>query len=562
MSIRRTNKRLRSATAVLIMSFVVLFARAYYIQVVEGAEYRSLAEKQQVRELEIASPRGIIYDRNGEELAVSERMATLVANPGLIQDPRATAAQLAPLLGLDESTLAERLRGEGGFAWVARKIEPATAERVMALGIRGIGMTAEAKRVYPKGELAPQLIGYVGTDNVGLAGLEKEYDAVLSGLPGSRDIVGDPFGRSLDVVSDAQAEQGQSIVSTIDEDIQYAAEQTLKKVVEDFKAKRAMAVVMEPATGEVLAMANAPLFDTGNFGQVDEQLRRNSVIVDQYEPGSTFKIVTMAAALEAGLVTPETRLRLKPTIRVWDRTVRESHRDQPAVRDWSVTQILAQSSNVGTVMIAQQVGEEGLEQMIRRFGFVQKTDIDFPGEAAGLMPPLEEWSGSTIGNIPIGQGISVTPLQLATAYAVIANNGVYVKPHLVRTSNRRSGERSVVSPEVAGQLKRMLRAVVQEGTGQAAAIEGYAVAGKTGTAQKIDPETRRYSSTLFLSSFAGMIPVEAPRLVVLVVVDEPTVAYYGSSVAAPAFAEIADFALKHLEIPPSTGELSSTSTGG
>ncbi|MCZ7661683.1 MAG: penicillin-binding protein 2 [Thermoleophilia bacterium] len=397
---------------------------------------------------------------------------------------------------------------------------------------------------------------------MGLAGLEKEYDAVLSGLPGSRDIVGDPFGRSLDVVSDAQAEQGQSIVSTIDEDIQYAAEQTLKKVVEDFKAKRAMAVVMEPATGEVLAMANAPLFDTGNFGQVDEQLRRNSVIVDQYEPGSTFKIVTMAAALEAGLVTPETRLRLKPTIRVWDRTVRESHRDQPAVRDWSVTQILAQSSNVGTVMIAQQVGEEGLEQMIRRFGFVQKTDIDFPGEAAGLMPPLEEWSGSTIGNIPIGQGISVTPLQLATAYAVIANNGVYVKPHLVRTSNRRSGERSVVSPEVAGQLKRMLRAVVQEGTGQAAAIEGYAVAGKTGTAQKIDPETRRYSSTLFLSSFAGMIPVEAPRLVVLVVVDEPTVAYYGSSVAAPAFAEIADFALKHLEIPPSTGELSSTSTGG
>lgn len=551
MSIRRTNKRLRSAVVILFLSFLIILGRMFYIQVVMGAEYRSLAERQQVRDVEIAAPRGIIYDRNGEELAVSERMATLVANPALVKEPAAVAARLAPILGLDEAGLREKLEGDGRFTFLARKIEPSVAERVMAQGIRGIGMTAESKRVYPKGALAPQLIGYVGMDNVGLAGLEKQYEEVLGGMPGSRSIVGDPFGRSLDVLADHEGEQGRSIVSTIDEDIQYAAEQTLTQVVKEYGAKKAMALVMDPASGEVLAMANAPLFDANAFNQVrDEQLKRNSVVVDQYEPGSTFKIVTFAAVLEAGLVTPATRLELPPEIKVHDRVVHESSRDQPPIRDYTVTQILEQSSNVGTVMLAQKVGEKALVDMIERFGFGRKTGIDFPGEASGIVLPLKKWSGSTIGNVPMGQGISVTPLQLATAYAIIANDGVAVRPRLVRGGGPPEAARRVIGADTAAQIRRMLMGVVREGTGRTARIEGYDVAGKTGTAQKVDPRTGTYSRSLYLSSFVGMVPADSPRLVVLVMVDEPTTAYYGSSVAAPAFAKIADFALKRLEIPP------------
>jgi cell division protein FtsI (penicillin-binding protein 3) len=520
--------------------------------VLAGDQYRDRARSQHVRQFEVAPHRGLIYDRNGAELAVSERRATIYAAPSLVEDPRLAADQLAPLLGLELDTLREKLDGSGGFTYLARKIDPAVAEEVLALELRGVGVFPEEKRVYPRGSLAPQVLGFVGTDNVGLAGLEKQYDELLAGEAGERGVVRDPFGRDLNVLFDRAGLHGESLVLTLDEDVQYWAEQVLTQTVEQFEAKKAGAVVLDPRSGEVLAMANAPTFDTNVFGEVPEDLKRNSIVTDQYEPGSTFKMVVAAAALEAGLVTPDTTFRLAPTIKVYDRTVHEAHRDQPAVREWSVTEILAQSSNVGAVTLGLEVGKERLVDMITRFGFTRPLGIDFPGEAGGSMPSPDRWSGSTIGNIPIGHGIATTPLQMAAAYAAIANDGVMVRPRLVR--NAPAPERRVISPEVAGQLRRMLETTITEGTGQQAGVARYVVAGKTGTAQKVKEDGPGYSREKYVASFVGMVPADDPQLVILVVVDEPSKAYYGSTVAAPAFARIADFALKHLEIPPGDPE--------
>jgi cell division protein FtsI/penicillin-binding protein 2 len=323
--------------------------------------------------------------------------------------------------------------------------------------------------------------------------------------------------------------------------------------VERYGALRGMAVVLDPKTGEILAMANVPYFDANTYGSQPDVYQRNAVVTDQYEPGSTFKMVVAAAALEAGLVQPDTVFDLHPTITVYDRTVHEAHDDIPYTRRMTVTDILAQSSNVGAVTLGLKVGKEGLVEMIRRFGFTTRTGIDFPGEAPGAMLSPEQWSGSTIANVPIGQGIAVTPLQLAAAYGAIANDGIYVQPHLSQDSVI-GPEHRVITSEVAQQLRDMLRVTVESGTGARADIKGYDVAGKTGTAQKVLPDGGGYSNDDFISSFVGMVPVEDPALVILVVIDEPRGQYYGSLVAAPAFAEIAGFALRRLEIPPAAEE--------
>jgi cell division protein FtsI/penicillin-binding protein 2 len=325
-------------------------------------------------------------------------------------------------------------------------------------------------------------------------------------------------------------------------------------VVEEFKAKSACALVVDPSTGEILAMANTPVFDTNTFGSVEEKDRRNSVVVDLYEPGSTFKMVAVAAALEAGLVEPNTMFTLAPEIKVYDRVVHEAHEDIPEVRELTVTQILAQSSNVGAVTLGMEVGKERLVDMIKKFGYTEKLGIDFPGEENGLMLTPEKWSGTTIANVPIGQGISVTALQMATAYSSIANNGVMVQPHLVRDAQA-PWSRRVVSETVAAQLRTMLLAVTAEdGTGTLAQVAGYPVAGKTGTAQKVKEDGSGYDQDRYVASFVGMVPAESPRLVILVKVDEPTTEHLGAYVAAPAFAKIADFALKSLGIPPASAD--------
>jgi cell division protein FtsI (penicillin-binding protein 3) len=548
-----TNRRLLVLSVSLLVAFGLLVVRAVVVQAVHGAQYRAEAGRQHVQDLTLDAKRGVIYDRNGAELAVSQRMATVYATPFLIEDPAVTAAKLAPLLGVKQSELQAKLAAGGGYVRLARKIDPAIGAQVTKLKLAGVGVQPEDKRVYPRGALAAQLLGFVGTENEGLTGLELQYQGVLTGLPGQRRVVTDPTGRSLDILSDSASQQGSALVLTIDEDIQFEAEQVLADTVKQFGAKKATAVVIDPRNGEVLAMADSPGYDANKFLDATEAERRNIVVTDLYEPGSTFKMVVAAAALEHGLVTKDTVMQVPSTIKVYDRTVHEAETNLPAMRKLTVTQILSESSNVGAVMLGQKVGKTDLVDMIDRFGFTKPLGIDFPGEAGGIMLRPDKWSGSTIANVPIGQGISVTPLQIASAYATIANGGVFVQPHLVRDRGTPQTHR-VVSATVAGDLMQMLQVTVDSGTGQNARLQGYAVAGKTGTAQKVNQDGSGYSNTKFISSFVGMVPAQSPRLVILVTVDEPSKGvYYGSDVAAPAFARIADFALKHLEIPPVGG---------
>jgi len=554
MGLRHTNRRLGASIAFVALSFLMLSGRAVYLQVVQAAELRTAADQQHVRENKLPAGRGVIYDREGAELAVSKRMAMVVATPYLVDDPQKTAKSLALTLSLPEAQLLAGLTKDGGYSVLAPLVEPSVADRVLSLHLDGVGVMPAAKRVYPKGVLAPQLLGCLKTGGEGIAGLELEYQEVLAGRPGERDYIGDRSGRSLEILSDDESTDGHSIVLTIDEDIQWQAEQVLTDVLKQFGAKKATAIVLDPLTGEVLAMANAPLFDANSYGNTDTVLQRNMAVVDQYEPGSTFKVVTVAAALERGLVTPETHMKVERSIKVWDRVVEESHIEGlPAVRDLTVTEILAQSSNVGTIKLGKKVGKLPLVDMIRRFGFTQKTGIDFPGEAAGSMPPPEKWSGTTIANVPIGQGVSASPLQMAAAYAAIANDGVYVQPYLVENEHIKTPSHRVISSEVAAQLRDMLKITVSDGTGTAARVQGYVVAGKTGTAEKPKEKGRGYDKDRISASFIGIVPADSPRLVILVTVDEPARQHLGAFVAAPAFARIADFALKHLEIAPSGG---------
>ncbi|HEX6844929.1 MAG TPA: penicillin-binding protein 2, partial [Actinomycetota bacterium] len=368
--------------------------------------------------------------------------------------------------------------------------------------------------------------------------------------PGSQTIVKDPFGRALDVVETKPETPGKDVRLTIDRQIQANAEEVLAETVRRWGARSATAVVMDPRTGEILAMATAPRFNANRFPTTRADRRRNRAVTDTYEPGSTFKLVTVAAGLEEGIVNPRSSFRLPPTLQVADRTIREAH--SRGTQRMSVREIVEYSSNIGTITIAQRLGEGRLADWIDRFGFGKTTGIDFPGESPGFALPLEEWSGSTIGTVPIGHGIAVTPVQMARAYAAIANGGRLVRPHLIdRIDGTNAGSgmgRRVVSTAVADQMLDMLRGVVVEGTGTAAAIPGYTVAGKTGTAAKIDPDGT-YSTSRYVASFAGLVPASKPELVVMVMVDEPRGGYYGGTVAAPAFRDIARFNLQHLEIP-------------
>jgi cell division protein FtsI (penicillin-binding protein 3) len=396
------------------------------------------------------------------------------------------------------------------------------------------------------------VIGFAGTDNKGLGGLEVEYNRNLTGKTGKQTIVRDPFGRAINVLSMTPEQQGHDLFTTIDHTIQANAEAVLRRTISRWHANSATAVVLDPRTGAVLAMAQAPGYDANNASKVPFALQRNRAVTDTYEPGSTFKLVTIAGALSTGIVTPETTYTLPYSIRVADRVIHDA--EQRGTETLSVAQILSRSSNVGAITIAEKLGSSALMDWIGKFGFGSQTGIDFPGESPGQMLALDKWSGSTIGNVPIGQGIAVTPVQMAAAYASIANGGVWVQPHLVEKIGRRTvhdfKRRRIVSPAVDAVLKQMLTNVVDEhgATGNAARIPGYTVGGKTGTAQK--PGPNGYTTGQYVASFVGFVPVAKPRLVVLVTVDNPRGAIFGGVVAAPAFAEIAKFDLQYLGVPP------------
>lgn len=553
MTMARPNRRLALFMGFAVVFLAALFGRTFYVQVIAAPALKEKANAQAVTTVTLSAPRGNICDRNGEVMAISEESASVYADPRHVSDPQKTAQVLAPVLGVSEEELLSKLSADCGFRYLARRVDQTVGEQVRALDLDGIWVSSEAKRVYPKGALAPQLLGFVGGDNdAGIAGLELQYNKVLSGQPGQAQVMHSLNGHRLATLSLKPAQPGRTVTLTIDADIQYETERVLTEVVEKFQAAKACAIVLAPATGEILAMANTPVFDTNDFASssISEGDRRNMAVTDQYEPGSTFKMVVAAAALEAGLVTPNTTFKLGRDITVYDVTVHEAHaEDLPKTRELTVTEILAQSSNVGAVRLGLEVGKSRLVDMIRAFGFTQKLGIDYPGEIDGQMRAPEQWFGTTIANVPIGQGIAVTPLQLVAAYGAVANDGVLMQPHLAREFVE-PWARRVLSSQVAAQLRQMLTVTVDDGTGRLAQIEGYKVAGKTGTAQKVN-EKGGYYSDRFVASFVGMVPADKPQLVVLVTVDEPKTEHLGAYVAAPAFAQIAGFALKVLGVPPS-----------
>jgi cell division protein FtsI/penicillin-binding protein 2 len=419
-------------------------------------------------------------------------------------------------------------------------------------GLAGLHFYAEERRSYPQQTVAAQALGFAGVDNRGLAGLEFALDRDLAGKPGAETMITDPAGRAIDVVRERPAVQGRDVYLTLDGTLQSNAEQVLRETVRKWGARSGTAVVLDPRNGNVLAMATQPGFDGNRFSDAPRELQRNRAVTDTYEPGSTFKLVTVAGALSEGVVTPETSFTLPYSLQVADRVVHDA--EPRGTERMTVAQILSHSSNIGAITIAREkLGSARLAKWISRFGFGHETGSGFPDESSGIVLPLDRWSGSTIGNVPIGQGIAVTPIQMAAAYASIANRGLWVQPHVVdhitgrgRPTLRR---KQIVAPAIAQSLVTMLEGVVAEGgTGTSAAIDGYQVAGKTGTAQK--PGPNGYTTGKYVASFVGFVPASAPRLVVLVTIDEPKGAIFGGVVAAPAFQSIARFGLQYLEVPP------------
>jgi cell division protein FtsI/penicillin-binding protein 2 len=550
---RTIDRRLGLIFCAFVLVFSVALARAAWLQGVRGGELRADAHSQQVTTVDVPGERGRVLDRNGKVLAVSEDAATVIATPYQVQDPAGTARRLSEVIPADEAELAEALSDpESGFAYLAHKVGLDEADRVEAMEIEGITTLPDSRRLYPQGELASQVIGAVGSENEGLTGLEQSEDDTLGGASGTQEVVNDARGDPIrfDLVTPPSI--GDDIQVTIDAAIQGATERALAEAGEHYEAAGATAVVMNPNTGDVLAIANWPGFDPADLATASEDELANRATGFTYEPGSTFKAFTVGAALEEGLVAPNTQFHLPSTIKVADREIEEAHARPPI--DATVAQILAQSSNVGGVMIGLEIGAERFDGWVRKLGFGDPTGIDFPGEEQGIVPDLDDYSGSTMGNMPIGQGLSVTPMQMAAAYSAIANGGVLRQPRLISKIDGRptevdaEGER-VFSQGTATQLKRMLEGVLEAGgTASEVTVPGYKLAGKTGTAEKA--VNGHYSKSDYVASFVGFAPAERPELLVTVVVDEPVFVHTGGEVAAPVFGQIAEFALPYLGISP------------
>ena len=552
MSSKASNRRIRLLLGVFVLAFGLTFLRAAWLQGVRASSFGRLASSQQSEDVVIPAARGTIYDRGGVQLAIGEQAQTVYADPRLVKDPQREALVIARTLRLDPATVLQALSDRTrGFVYVARKADPALVAKLRRKGLPGINSYGEERRFYPQFSLASQVLGYAGVDNRGLAGLELSLDRELGGRPGRERVVKDASGQAIDTVVSQTVRDGRDVYLTLDHTIQANAQAVLRDTVLRWHAKSATAIVLDPTTGAVRAMATAPGFDANNYPQVWRVLQRNRAVTDTYEPGSTFKLVTVAGALSEGLVSPTTRFTLPYEIQVADRRIHDA--EPRGTETMSVAQILAKSSNVGAITLAELLGKQRLTSWISRFGFGRTTGIDFPGESQGIVLPADKWSGSTIGNVPIGQGIAVTPMQMASAYAAIANGGVWTRPHLVERVGdglpKPVARHRIVTRWIAGELTSMLQNVVLDGTGTLAQIPGYHVAGKTGTAAKPDRQGV-YSNSKYVASFVGFAPATRPRIVVLVAVDEPQGAIWGGVVAAPAFKEIAQQTLQYLSAPP------------
>ncbi len=533
-----------------LLCFLVIFGRAFWLQGVQGSKLASEAVSQQTEVVTVPGLRGDLLDRRGNKLAASEDAATIYATPYQVKNPPAAAAQLAPILKQPKGEVLEALTAEGGFSYIAQKVDLSTAAKVEALDLEGIGELPDSRRTYPQGEMAGQVIGAVGSENQGLTGLEMGDEEILGGSDGERRIVNDALGQPIRLETVKEAEDGEDVELTLDPVIQQKTEEVLNGVGETYAPTGATAIVVDPRTSQVLAMANWPPVNPEDLSEVSNEDLMNKATGFNYEPGSTFKAFTVAAALEEKLVTPTTEFVLPPTIQVADRTIKDA--EERGTETMSVGRILAQSSNVGAVTIGEKVGATKFSKWIDRFGFGKPTGIQFPDEESGIVPKLGEYSGSTIGNLPMGQGLAVTPIQMVEGYTAIANGGMLKPPQLVkRVGEEKVDEpkgKRVISPQVAGEIREMLEGVLAPGgTASEVSVPGYSLAGKTGTAQVA--ENGGYSETKYIASFIGFAPAQNPQLLAAVIVDEPQGEIYGGSVAAPAFGQIAEFALPYLGVP-------------
>ena len=530
-------------------------ARAVQLGGLKGRSLRQKADSQQVSKVPVPARRGTITDRKGMELAVSEPADDIAVTPYLIKDPAKAARRLAPLLHQPLDAVLRKVAQRGtGFVYLGRQLPASQGQRIGKLHMAGVQLIPSSRRIYPQRWMAAQLLGAVGTDGSGLSGLEYTRDRVLRGTDGERRLVKDALGQPISLSDVEPARTGQEVRLTLDAAIQDKVESVLQQVGQKFSPRGATAVVMDPRTGAIMALANWPRVDADNLTGAPAFARQNRAIGSTYEPGSTFKAFTVAGALMDRKVTPATPFNVPPQLQVADRTLHDAH--DHGYEMLTVAQILAQSSNIGAAMIGMRDGRTRFDHWVRTFGFGKPTGIDLSGEEAGIVPQLKQYSGSSMGNLPIGQGLAVTPIQMAAAYSAIANGGILRPPHVIqRVGDRRlqtpRGHR-IISAATSAQLRSMLEGVLGPGgTASEASIPGYRLAGKTGTAQKPDPVKGGYSNDKFVASFVGFAPARHPRLLVTVMVDEPHGEIYGGVVAAPAFQDITKFALPYLGIPPS-----------
>jgi cell division protein FtsI (penicillin-binding protein 3) len=548
---RASNRDLLLA-GTLILWMVGLAVQLYHLQIIDYADLLARAQRQQQHMIEVAPRRGEIYDRQMNPLAMSLSVDSIFADPSEIPDPKMVADLLAPALRLDARDLLGRFSNSRSFCWVKRKVTPEEANRIRELNLKGIYFQQESKRFYPKGDLAAHIVGYVGLDDKGLAGLEYGMDKTIRGRPGRVLLATDARRKSFQSTEWA-GEPGKNVVLTLDEKIQYIAEKALAEGVEKWQAAGGVAIVQNPNTGEILAIASQPTFDPNDFTKSPARALQDRGLAWVYEPGSTFKLVTVSAVLEEKLANPDEVIDCQHgSIVLAGHTIH----DHKPFGYLSVRDVVVNSSDVGTIKLGMRLGGQRLYKYIRNFGFGEKTDIELPGEERGLLKPPSRWSGISIGEISIGQEVGVTAIQLVTAYSAVANGGVLFEPRLVHDLFLGQvhdpmppvpGHR-VISERTASLLKGFLAAVVERGTGRAAQLTGYSCAGKTGTAQKIDP-SGAYSKSHYVASFIGFAPIGKPAMTILVVIDTPVGAIYGADVAAPVFKSIAEQTLGYANVP-------------
>jgi cell division protein FtsI (penicillin-binding protein 3) len=567
----RPDASLRRALIVagfMVVWMVAIGVRLVHLQVMQHDDLTQRARTQQQEVSKIGFERGQLIDRGGRQLARSIDTESVFVAPDEIEDVALASELIATSIGADKAEIAKQISeaqdAKRRFLWIARRVPEEQAQKIAACKVEGVHLQKEAKRYYPNGSLAAHVLGFVGLDNTGQAGIEQFYNQKISGEAGKLYLERDSRGRIYHSFT-VDSKPGQTIVLTIDQMIQYRAEQALAEAVQAARAKSGTAIVLDPRTGEILALANAPTYDPNAPGAASPETRINQALGYVYEPGSTFKIVAFSAALEKGLVKPDDKIDCQMgAITVAKRVVHDHH----PFGVLTAAEALAKSSNVAAIKLGVRVGDPAMFDYIKLYGFGSRTGVELPGETAGLLRSLNRWQPSSIGSIAIGQEIAVTPLQMAAAFATVANSGIRVAPHLVREIRSANGasvyrptveQHRVISTETANALKLMLEGVtLKGGTATKAQLDGYTAAGKTGTAQKIDTKTHTYSATKHVASFVGFAPVSNPAVVIIVVIDEPAGAYHGGDVAAPVFRQIAEKILPEMNIAPDT-EIKETS---